>query len=123
MKKNPDRRRLLLAACGLLAGTLTACAITPPKERIIKIGAKRYEFWPREIHLQKGHAVVFELSSADVIMGFALSDFGIRADVVPGKTSLLQFTPDRTGEFTFHCDVFCGEGHEDMSGTILVTAP
>jgi cytochrome c oxidase subunit 2 len=33
----------------------------------------------------------------------------------------LQRTPDKTGTFTFLCDVFCGSGHEDMSGTLIVT--
>jgi len=25
------------------------------------------------------------------------------------------------GDFPFHCDVFCGSGHEQMEGTIKVT--
>jgi cytochrome c oxidase subunit 2 len=25
------------------------------------------------------------------------------------------------GEFPFHCDVFCGSGHDQMEGTIKVT--
>ena len=29
--------------------------------------------------------------------------------------------PDKTGKFTFSCDVFCGDGHEEMTGTIVVT--
>lgn len=30
-------------------------------------------------------------------------------------------TPDKSGEFPFHCDVFCGSGHESMTGTVIVT--
>jgi hypothetical protein len=29
--------------------------------------------------------------------------------------------PERAGTFAFHCDVFCGDGHEEMSGRIVVT--
>jgi len=29
--------------------------------------------------------------------------------------------PDKTGTFTFVCDIFCGTGHEEMDGTIEVT--
>jgi cytochrome c oxidase subunit 2 len=46
---------------------------------------------------------------------------GSRADVNPGATATVRFTPNKTGKFTFSCDVFCGEGHEDMTGTIIVT--
>jgi heme/copper-type cytochrome/quinol oxidase subunit 2 len=28
-----------------------------------------------------------------------------------------------TGTFVFHCDVFCGSGHEEMAGRIVVSAP
>jgi cytochrome c oxidase subunit II len=35
--------------------------------------------------------------------------------------STLRLTPDKTGTFTFACDVFCGSGHEDMTGTLIVT--
>jgi len=27
----------------------------------------------------------------------------------------------KVGEFPFHCDVFCGSGHDQMEGTIKVT--
>jgi len=33
----------------------------------------------------------------------------------------VRFTPDRAGTFPFLCDIFCGEGHEGMSGKIVVT--
>jgi cytochrome c oxidase subunit 2 len=33
----------------------------------------------------------------------------------------LQLTPDKSGTFTFLCDVFCGTGHEEMSGTLIVS--
>jgi cytochrome c oxidase subunit 2 len=40
---------------------------------------------------------------------------------MPGKVVSLELTPDRAGTFTFLCDVFCGTGHEDMSGMLIVT--
>jgi cytochrome c oxidase subunit 2 len=29
--------------------------------------------------------------------------------------------PDKTGEFSYHCDIFCASGHETMSGVLFVT--
>jgi len=31
--------------------------------------------------------------------------------------------PDKLGAFDFNCDVFCGSGHEEMAGRIVVSAP
>ncbi|HEY6119900.1 MAG TPA: cupredoxin domain-containing protein, partial [Pyrinomonadaceae bacterium] len=87
----------------------------------IHITAKKFEFTPDTITLKKGEPVVLVFSSQDRKHGFNLRAFGIRADVNPGGTARIQFTPDKTGKFTFSCDVFCGEGHEDMTGTMVVT--
>ncbi len=92
-----------------------------PAEREIHITAKKFEFTPDTINLKKGEPVVFVLSSQDRKHGFNLRAFGIRADVNPGETVRVRFAPNKTGKFTFSCDVFCGEGHEDMAGTIVVT--
>ena len=32
-----------------------------------------------------------------------------------------EATPDKAGTFIFLCDVFCGDGHEGMNGTLVVT--
>ena len=53
-------------------------------------------------------------------MGFSVPDFGVRADIIPGKVGRLRLTPDKTGTFVFLCDIFCGSGHETMSGTLTV---
>jgi cytochrome c oxidase subunit 2 len=93
----------------------------PSGEKTIRVTAKRFEFSPSEIHLKKGEPVVLEIQSADVRHGFNLPDLGVRADLKPGTVSRISFTPNKTGEFAFTCDVFCGSGHEDMSGTVSVS--
>jgi cytochrome c oxidase subunit 2 len=45
----------------------------------------------------------------------------VRSDIMPGMVSRIRFTPDKAGEFPFHCDIFCGSGHESMSGVMTVT--
>jgi cytochrome c oxidase subunit 2 len=92
-----------------------------PPERVIHITAKNFAFSPDSITLKKGEPVVFEISSGDRKHGFSLRAFGVRSDVLPGKVSRIRFTPDKTGKFSFSCDVFCGDGHEEMTGTVVVT--
>jgi hypothetical protein len=50
-----------------------------------------------------------------------LPAFGVRGDVIPGETTRISFTPDKAGVFEYLCDVFCGEGHEDVTGKLIVT--
>jgi Transcriptional regulatory protein, C terminal len=40
----------------------------------------------------------------------------------PVGVARVRFQPDRVGRFDFLCDTFCGEGHEGMSGKIVVSA-
>ena len=96
-------------------------ATSQSEEKVIRIKAKKFEFSPNTITLKKGEPVVFELSSEDRAHGFNLKDFGIRTEVTPSEPTRLRFTPDKTGEFTFSCDVICGGGHADMFGKLVVT--
>ena len=121
------KKRVLIAGALLMSATIIswlafyvrANALQP--EREIHITAKKFEFTPDTITLKKGEPVVLVLSSQDRKHGFNVRAFGLRADVDPGETARIRFTPNKTGKFTFSCDVFCGEGHEDMTGTIVVT--
>ena len=51
-----------------------------------------------------------------------MPEFGIRADIVPDQETRVTITPTKAGSFVFFCDIFCGDGHEDMSGTLVVEA-
>ena len=78
-------------------------------------------YTPGEIRLKKGVPVVLEITTQDVVMGFNAPDLGARADIIPGQVARVRLVPNKAGTFEFHCDIFCGTGHEDMSGTIVVT--
>ena len=89
-------------------------------ERVIEIAVKKFEYIPPEVTLKKGEPVRLELTSLDRLHGFDLPDLGIRADVKPDETAVLHLVPQKTGQFVFHCDIFCGDGHEDLQGVITV---
>jgi len=90
------------------------------KERTIKIVAQRFSFSPNEIMLKKGESVRLEFTSLDFVHGFNVPDLNIRADLPPGKVTIINLTPQKTGTYDFICDNFCGAGHEDMGGRIIV---
>jgi cytochrome c oxidase subunit II len=62
-----------------------------------------------------------ELNSLDRTHSFKVPDLGIRADVLADTTVRVRVVPDKVGRFTFACDNFCGDGHEDMEGVIVVS--
>ena len=114
------RRALVVLLLGSALGGAARLAADTPTE--IRISAKKFEYHPDKVTAKVGQPVVLVLTSEDRIHGFKMPDFGIRTDIVPGQETRVALTPDKVGSFTFHCDVFCGDGHEDMEGTLVVEA-
>ena len=124
MKYSIHRRRIVAAAAAAMAAGFVrfpeVARSATPKEKVIGITTKRFEFNPSVITIKKGEPVTLEFTALDVVMGFKLPDFGVRTDVIPGKTTRLRLVPMAAGTFVFLCDIFCGEGHEDMTGKLVV---
>ncbi|HEY1407073.1 MAG TPA: metallophosphoesterase [Spirochaetota bacterium] len=87
---------------------------------VIKVTAKRFEYSPSVIKVKKGVPAVIEFTSLDVTHGFRCPGLGLTARIDPGKPTRVSFTPERAGTFDFACNIFCGEGHSDMTGMIIV---
>jgi cytochrome c oxidase subunit 2 len=90
-------------------------------EQVIRVTAKKFEFSPSVITVHLNIPVVLEFTSLDRLHGFALPDLKLEAEIKPGETTRVRFIPDKLGTFPFHCNRFCGSGHEDMNGQIVVT--
>ena len=99
------------------AGTI---CVADQKEIVIKITAKKFEYSPSSIKIKKGVPVILELTSLDRMHGFNCPKLGVRTDIEPGKVSRVRILAQKAGVYGFYCDVFCGSGHEDMSGKIIV---
>ena len=112
---------LVLARCagGTGAGSTSLHAPTAP-ETVVRVTAHRFAFDPAVIHVHRGVPVALDLVSLDRVHGFLAPDLGLRTDVLPGQVTRVRFVASRTGTFPFHCDVFCGPGHEEMSGVVVV---
>jgi len=101
-------------------GAITAMRSLAAEERVIQLTAKKFEYNLKEVRVKKGVPVVVELTSQDRLHGFSLPAFGVRADAIPGRVTRVRFVPDKAGRYEFFCDVFCGNGHEEMSAVIVV---
>jgi cytochrome c oxidase subunit 2 len=109
-----------MVALAALLGFVGGYANSAAEEPVIRITAQKFEYDRHEIALKKGVAVVIELTSLDRVHGFSLPDFKTRADAIPGMVTRVRFVPNKAGTFEFFCDVFCGDGHEEMTGKIVV---
>ncbi|TMA09779.1 MAG: cytochrome c oxidase subunit II [Deltaproteobacteria bacterium] len=90
------------------------------QEKVIQVTAERFKFTPSVIELKLGEPVILELTTLDRKHGFQVSDLNIDETVEPGKVTHIRIVPAKAGTFLFHCTVFCGSGHEDMAGEIVV---
>ncbi len=87
----------------------------------IKITARKFKFEPGIVTVQKGKPLRLLITSTDVNHGFAIGEFGIDVEIKPNATKVVAFTPTRSGRFTFYCSVVCGDGHDEMTGELVVT--
>lgn len=115
-------RALWLAILSLGAVTAGRTASeSAGNEQVIKVTAQRFHYTPSEIQISKGQPVVLEFTSVDFVHGFKVPALDLRVDLPPGRITQVTLKPDKAGVYDFLCDNFCGSGHEEMSGRIIVT--
>jgi cytochrome c oxidase subunit 2 len=73
-----------------------------------------------DLHLPVGKPVKVLLRSLDVIHDFYVPEFRAKMDLMPGLVTYFWFTPTRTGTFEVLCAAFCGVGHPQMRGSVVV---
>jgi len=86
----------------------------------IHILSERYMFSPMLVRLKKGRKVRLVLTTNDVQHGIFLSDLKINLSAYPGKPAETVIIPDKTGEFTIACSLYCGIDHNKMMITFTV---
>lgn len=88
--------------------------------RVFNVAAKQFEFIPAIIRVKKGNRVVLNIASADVEHGFAIDEYKINKTIPVGESITVDFIADKAGQFEFYCSVYCGSGHSNMRGKLVV---
>ena len=101
----------------------------PEDAEVIKVTGQQW-FWSfehedgtkevGELHLKKGHAYKFEVTSKDVIHSFNIHEYVVLMDAVPGRTNIVWFAPNEAGEFDIQCREYCGLIHYNMRAKLYV---
>ncbi len=73
-----------------------------------------------ELHLPVDRPVNLLLRSKDVLHNFAVPQFRVKMDLVPGMVTYAWLTPTRTGKFDVLCMELCGIAHYAMRGYVVV---
>ena len=79
-----------------------------------------------DMHLPVGKQVTIDVTSSEpdirnaVIHSFWAPEFRVKQDMIPGMIVPIHFTPTRIGTYRLICTEFCGLGHSDMVGKVIV---
>ncbi|MER5176022.1 MAG: hypothetical protein ABJB76_02785, partial [Candidatus Nitrosocosmicus sp.] len=101
----------------------------PPNSETVRVIGQQW-FWSfqhadgtqevNEVHLKANIPYRFEIVSNDVIHDFAVPDFAILMDAVPGRVNSLWNVFDKPGEYLIECREYCGQGHQNMRAKLFV---
>jgi len=90
-------------------------------QQTITVRAKEFGFEPSTIKVKAGQKVTLVLKNAgSIVHNLAIKELGVKtATIRAGDTYSLEFTPQRTGRFTFVCTLR-GHANRGMVGTLVV---
>jgi cytochrome c oxidase subunit 2 len=63
------------------------------------------------------------LATQDVVHSLYVPAFRLKQDAVPGRSTVLAFTPTEPGEYRLLCTEYCGTSHARMTGRVVVMEP
>ena len=86
----------------------------------IYLVAGMWTFDPEEIEIPSGSTVDFYLTSKDVVHGFHINEKGVNMMAIPGTINKITTKFEEAGTYRFVCNEFCGKGHQNMMGRIIV---
>jgi cytochrome c oxidase subunit 2 len=93
--------------------------VEPPPGSDIYLVASMWR-WTPVLKLRKDAEYTLHLSSLDVNHGFSLLPVNMNFQVVPGYDYALRIRPTEAGDFRIVCNEFCGIGHHNMVGRLIV---
>jgi cytochrome c oxidase subunit II len=117
--------RYLILIVVLLAATAPSGGSSAQSQepRVIEVVAKRFAFEPAEIEVAVGERVTLAVRSADGVHGIEIKKFKVKKEIPRGAAPvMMEFTASEAGRFPILCSEYCGDGHEDMTGTLVVKA-
>lgn len=82
--------------------------------------ARMWFFDPGEIRVTPGADINLYLSALDVTHGVYIEGTNVNLMAVPGSVNFARFRLGREGVYRIFCHEYCGLGHQNMAGKIVV---
>jgi len=119
---NSYSRKIDMPTCVPFEKTFEKSAVKKIDDRLYEVYlvAQMWTFDPEEIEIPAGSTVDFYLNSKDVVHGFHINKKGVNMMAVPGTINKITATFQEEGTYRFVCNEFCGTGHQNMMGKIIV---
>lgn len=100
----------------------------PRDAMVVEVTGRQWSWtfkYPNGKQTNKLYAVIqrpmkLEVRSSDVIHGFYIPAFRLKADATPGRTNTTWFQATELGSFDIQCTVICGVDHSLMLSTVEV---
>jgi cytochrome c oxidase subunit II len=104
----------------LVLGLVSVAAQDQGQVREFTISGDHYTFTPNSIQVNKNDLVKITFTAQDIAHSFALDDYRIVKRANAGQTVTFEFRADRSGPFTFYCNLSQDAKCKDMKGTFTV---
>jgi len=101
--------------------TGTGAGASSAETRVIEIQASNWTFTPSSVTAKVGEKVQLKITNVSGAHGILSKDLGVDLKLAEGETGTVDLPTDKAGTFSFRCNVMCGEGHKDMTGTITIS--
>jgi cytochrome c oxidase subunit 2 len=96
--------------------------------REVSIQAKAWDFIVdngesqslNEIRVKKGETVNLKAQSLDIGHGIGIPEYGVNIQFDPNNEAETSFVANKVGESEYFCTVYCGQGHRNHKGKIIV---
>jgi cytochrome c oxidase subunit II len=98
-------------------------ALAQGEPREIPVVVKRFSFEPARVEVNEGERIRLLVTSGDGVHGVEIKKFKVNKKVPRGGDQVtIDFVASAPGEYPILCSEFCGSGHEEMKGTLVVAA-
>lgn len=115
---------IAIGVCGI--ATYAQDPAASPEPKVFDVVARRFAFEPATIDVVEGDRVRLLVRSADGPHGVEIKAFKVKKAVPrakPGEAPVtIEFVAATAGEYPILCSEYCGNGHKDMSGMLVVRA-
>jgi heme/copper-type cytochrome/quinol oxidase subunit 2 len=111
-----------VATLGAAVAVLVTTAVAQDQGQVreFTVSGTRYAFSPTSISVNKNDLVKITFTAQDMAHSFTIDDYRIVKRAGAGQTVVFEFRADRSGSFTFYCNLSIDEKCKEMKGTLTV---